>query len=66
MFKRNKEEEKYLYKDNNMKCLPLLLLDFANLIGLENIEQILKRMGDQWINLEKDNVTGTNKSEGLR
>ena len=64
MFKRNKEEEKLLYKDNNMKCLPLLLLDFANLIGLENIEQILRRMGDQWVNLEKDNVTRTNKSEG--
>ncbi|KAI9275765.1 hypothetical protein BDA99DRAFT_195528 [Phascolomyces articulosus] len=31
--------------------------DFADLIGLENVTHLLKRIDDQWINTDKDNVT---------
>ncbi|KAI9494149.1 hypothetical protein BDB00DRAFT_928434 [Zychaea mexicana] len=30
---------------------------FADLIGIDNIQQIVKQIDDQWINLEKENVT---------
>ena len=52
----------FLKKKVEYWSLPKRGLDFAELIGLESVEQIQKRIDDQILSLDQVNVTGKSKT----